>query len=274
MRKFGIKAGMTIGLLAIAAFMAAPRATFAAASPLLLTAPADGFMNEGSLTVTTNAIPKGWFTGQGGSFDRSKSDVRLTLGITASDCSSEVTLNKSSLTDGTFTPVLNPAGKPMAYTWSLTLALSAYQDHWHNLIHCDGSVEVVGCKEPRVVTISVTAYDEHGACHSYTNDAGETVCASDSRSGLLSSVQDPDQSEVCQPSGGCDIGSCVSSCQTDGCGNARNCPTGGAGAACRDAITACHQCCECVCKSETAGCAPQDLCYTGSAGHPQCLTND
>src|SRR5437870_10932786 len=43
------------------------------------------------------------------------------------------------------------------------------------------------------------------------------------------------------------------------CGDASSCTKGPAGQACRDAITACHQCCECVCKSETAGCTPQNL---------------
>jgi hypothetical protein len=273
MRRIAINARMAVGLLAIGTSLIVTPGAFAAASPLLLAAPADGFSSDGSLTITTNAMPKGWFS-SANTFDRTKSEIRLSIDISASDCSSEVTLNKTSLTDGAFSPVLNSQGKTTAYTWTITLDLSGYRDHWHNLIHCGGSVEVVGCREPRVVTVSATAYDSNGACHDYTNDAGQTVCASDGKSGLLTSVQDPDQFETCAPVSGCDIGSCVSSCQTSGCGDASKCASGQPGAACRNAITACRQCCECVCKSQTAGCTPQDLCYTGSPGHPQCLTTD
>ena len=134
MRKLKFNAKTAIGLLAAAALFAVPRGVLADSSPLLLTVPADGFSIDGSLTVTTNAMPKGWFTGNQNSFDRTKTDIRVSVDISASDCSAETTLTKSSVADGTFAPILNSQGKPTAWRWSITLNLDAYRDHWHSSV--------------------------------------------------------------------------------------------------------------------------------------------
>jgi hypothetical protein len=131
------------------------------------------------------------------------------------------------------------------YAGSADLSLNT--NHWHNVIHCDNSVEVVGCQGDAAYTAAVFV-DGPGP-----NDYTTMV------SGSLAAVQDADVYDVC-PAAECPIGECVSACQAD-------CTTGD---------TECGQCCECWCKDEgrQAGndaCQPQDLCYSGSDGHAVCL---
>ena len=126
-----------------------------------------------------------------------------------------------------------------------TADLSIAANHWHNLIHCDNSTEVVGCQTDASYT-AVVFVDGPGP-----NDFTTTV------SGSIGAVQDPDVSDVCDA---CPIGACVSACE----------------ATCAQGDTACGQCCECMCKEEgleggNDACQPQDLCYSGSDGHAACL---
>jgi hypothetical protein len=286
-RPISAQARVSLGI-ALAALLLSGKAALAAFS---LTAPGQGFSTDGSLTVTTNALPKGWFQGSGG-FDRAKSEVRVDIEIDDSACSAASTVTANSKTDGTFTPVYNPGGQINGYIWSVTLDLSSYRDHWHNQVHCDGSTSVEGCPDPRLVSVTAAVFNQDGTCKV---DAGQ--CISVSKTGSLTSVQDPDAYDICAQ---CDIGSCTSQCEQDCNGDFSTCTSscsanaeaaksqcdpGPDGKDCRAAAReneqacdnlcnathqACSACCECDCKSRTPGCTPQDECYR-ETGHPQCL---
>lgn len=197
---YGVLAGLLFSGLAIAA-----------TSPLLIYLGIDG---TGLLTVQTNQLPKGWFSSRN-TFDRAKSNIQTVYSLGATTCSAEKpggTLN--STTDGGFTTENNPQGGVIGYYYSVSKDLSASQNHWYNHQHCDGSIEVHGCPQAVPVTVTSTAYDKNGACYTYTDDAGVTRCASDTKAANLGAVQDPDVVDTqCEEPASCGIGACVSSCE-------------------------------------------------------------
>ena len=202
-----------------------------------------------TLSVTTGYMPLGWFTRYGG-FDATKSPITLTVHGEATACAPAFDLTLSSA-DGTFVPLLNPAGHPRAYGWTATVDLAAYRNHWRNHTLCNGTTTVEGCQEARALTVT---FSVGGAC---LEDTGSCTTSS---SISLASVQDPDVIDTNCTAPTCDIGPCVSACQH----------------ACAQGDSSCSQCCECHCKAEgrAAGnlaCAPQLLCYEGSRGHAACL---
>jgi len=218
-----------------------------------------------SLTVTTNEMPKGWYTEKGG-FDRSKSNVAVTINGDATQCSTSKsggTLN--SVSDGTFTAQLNPAGKPDAYVWSATKDLSSMQNHWYWHQHCDGTTEKHGCDAAINVSVTATVYDKVGAVR--TNEDGSPATAT--KSATLPAVQDADVVETgCQTEGpsckldGQVFGACQSSCEANA--NAqkqaaqdaeKDCAKGNDGNSCRAAAReaarqadVANSACECTCK--------------------------
>lgn len=210
-------------------------------------------MSATVLTVTSGYMPLGWFTRNGG-FDATKSPITLALHADATACQPALDLSLPA-SAGTFVPLLNPAGRPRAYAWTATVDLAAYQNRWHNHIHCDGSSVVEGCAEARAFTVT---FSVGGACN---EDTGSCTVSSGVS---LPSAQDPDVVDTdCAPPPApeCPIGPCVSACQR----------------ACGLHNTSCRTCCECRCKAEgrAAGnlaCQPQELCYTGSEGHAVCLS--
>ncbi|MFO0608040.1 MAG: hypothetical protein U0324_33055 [Polyangiales bacterium] len=203
------------------------------------------------LSVRTSDMPKGWFTRGPGPdvFDPTKSPITLTLTAPATACSPSFSVTLRTA-DGTLNALLNPAGRPNGYYWTVSYDLGALADHWHNHVACDGSVTVEGCPDARTVTATLNV---GGACSPAAHVCTATATAE------VPSVQDADVVDTaCSTS--CEIGACVSAC-------ARTCGPRNAG---------CHQCCECRCKAEglaagNVACRPQDLCYTGSPGHLACL---
>ncbi len=198
------------------------------------------------VTVSTQEMPKGWFTKFGG-FYADKSPITLSWSIGASSCLPGAS-GSASTADGTFTAIDNPTEHPVAYVWSDSIDFAAYQNHWHNLIGCDGSTTVVGCPDARTVNVTLSV---GGSCGN-----NQDKCT-DMASAQIPSVQDPDVVET-NCGGGCPIGPCVSACQHL-CNNAK-----------------CAQCCECKCKEAgleggNPACKPQKLCFQGSKGHPACL---
>ena len=194
---------------------------FAAVSPLLISVVIDGTSGNQTLTVSTDRLPKGWFSSKN-ALDRAKSNLAVVVTGQATACSTQKdggTLN--STTDGTFTPDLNSQGKVDGYYWAGTKDLSSMQNHWWFHTHCDGTTEKHGCDAAITVSVTATAYDKSGACHTYVNDAGQTVCASDTQVATLPAVQDEDVVDTgCQTEGdackldGQVFGACESSCET------------------------------------------------------------
>lgn len=192
-------AGLLVSGLAIAAL-----------SPLIINVGVDG---TGLLTVQTDAMPKGWFSSRN-TFDRSTSNVQTVYALGATSCSAEKTGGTlNSTVDGGFTSENNPQGAPIAYYYAVSKDLSPAQNHWYNHQHCDGSIEVHGCPQAIPVTVTATAYDKNGACHTYTDNSGVTRCAADTQSASLGAVQDPDVIDTQCAELNCGIGQCVSSCE-------------------------------------------------------------
>jgi hypothetical protein len=172
------------------------------------------------------------------------SSPSVTFTGTSTTCSSTTQFTKSATGTWSF----GPHNQECSADYTGGVDLSAVANHWHHVIHCDNSIEVVGCQGDASYVAAVLV-DGPGV-----NDFTTTV------SGTIAAVQDPDVADVCEA---CPIGACVSACQ----------------AACGKGDSACSQCCECQCKEEgrLAGndaCEPQDLCYTGSPGHAVCLGAD
>jgi hypothetical protein len=170
-------------------------------------------------------------------------DPPVTLTGTSTTCTGTTQFTQSALGSWSFGP--NNQQCTADYAGSADLAIAA--NHWHNVIHCDQSVEVVGCTGDAAYTAAVFV-DGPGP-----NDFSTTV------SGALGAVQDPDVFDTC-PVDACPIGACVSACEAN----------------CAQGDTDCGTCCECWCKEEgreggNDACQPQDLCYSGSDGHAVCL---
>lgn len=169
----------------------------------------------GVLTLQTLPMPKGWFT-SGGTFDRSKTDLRTTYSLSTSSCdlgAGAATISSTAL--GTFfKSVTNSQGNETAYIWNMLGDLSANQNHWWYFVGCDGVPVKVGCDQARDATFTVTAYGKDGQCRTYVNASGVTTCATDTIVFQLGSIQDPDQvidPALCQPADpSCGIGPCVS----------------------------------------------------------------
>lgn len=168
----------------------------------------------------------------------------VTMTGNSTTCTGTVQFTQSVAGSWTFAPGNQQCSTDFAGSVDLGLAAN----HWHNEVHCDNSVTVVGCQTDVAYTAAVFV-DGPGP-----NDFTTTV------TGSLGAVQDPDVTDSC-PVDACPIGACVSACQ----------------ATCTDA--SCGQCCECWCKEEgrlggNDACQPQDLCYSGSEGHEVCLPGD
>ena len=210
----------------------------AAVSPLLFSGTLDEY---GTLSIATDRLPKGWFSSKN-VLDRKKSNLVTSYSLGATACSAASTIPSSNSTfDGTFTPIYNPPeNTAVGYTWEFTKDLSVAQNHWWYHHHCDGSLEVHGCADSIPVTVAITAFAPGGACHTYTNDAGQTVCASDSHVYSLVAVQDQTVEETnCAPEPTCNLGQLVSACEA-------SCPKNSHGhitAACAN---------KCVCEAKAA----------------------
>jgi hypothetical protein len=202
------------GRLMIAAVVLGTASVAAAAvSPLLFSGTLD---ENGSLSLVTSRLPKGWFSSKN-VLDRKKSNLVLSYSLAATSCSTASTLPpNSSVFDGSFTPIFNPPETTaVGYTWEFTKDLSVAQNHWWYHHHCDGTQEVHGCMDAIPVTVTLTAYDSSGTCHKYVNDAGQTVCASDSHAYSLAAVQDQTVVETECGSDGpdCNLGPIVAACE-------------------------------------------------------------
>jgi hypothetical protein len=138
------------------------------------------------------------------------------------------------------------------YFWDTTVDLSAAANHWYRHYHCDGTVEIHGCADAIEVTVTTTAYAANGSCHTYLNDSGQMVCAADTRQASLTSVQDPDEIDVCStPDNSCGIGECVSACE-QGCHSVP---------ATNGQRVACVRACTCTCKAQLpVSCPPHHEC--------------
>jgi hypothetical protein len=194
----------------------------AAVSPLLFSGSLD---DNGTLSLVTSRLPKGWFSSKN-VLDRKKSSLVLSYALGSTACSTASTLpSNSSGFDGAFTPIYNPPETTaVGYTWEFQKDLSAAQNHWWYHQHCDGTTEVHGCADAIAVTVTLTAYDSSNVCHKYVNDAGQTVCASDSHVYSLAAVQDQTVTETNCGSEAvdCNLGqiqsACEAACPRDGRG--------------------------------------------------------
>jgi hypothetical protein len=218
----------------------------AAASPLLFSGSLDA---NGTLTVVTDRLPKGWFSSKN-VLDRKKTNLAVSYALAATSCSTASTLpGSSSVFDGTFTPIYNPPETTaVGYTWEFTKDLSSAQNHWWYHRHCDGTMEVHGCIDSIAVTVGMTALEPSGACRTFVNDAGQTVCASDSHSYQLAAVQDQTVEETnCEVAGpDCNLGPIQSACEA-------SCPKGRNG----NITGACASKCLCESKAKLPLACPQ-----------------
>lgn len=222
--------------LAVSAFLVAAVA-LAATSPLLF---ASVGITNAQLYVSTQPLPKGWFSSRG-ALDRTKSNLVLTYAMNATACSAAAPGGSaSSVTVGNLGAVVNTQGVTTAYTWDTSVDLASFQNHWYDHQLCDGTVEQLGCDQAIPVDVSVTAYDGAGACLTYVNNAGQTVCASDTATASLPAVQDATVIDT-QCDSTCGIGACVSSCEHD-------CELTGSG----KEKQSCKEACVCTCKLDRA----------------------
>jgi hypothetical protein len=224
---------------------------WAATSPLTFSA----MITDGVLSISTASLIKGWFSTRN-TLDRTKTNLATTWSIGATECSDGGASGSiNSTTDGSFEAILNENdSNPIAYTWSVLKDLSAYQNHWYNHTHCDGTVEVHGCAASSPVTVSMTAIGNNGACRTYVDDAGQTVCASDSHQLSLAAVQDADVVDTDCGGDSCGIGQCVQACE-------HTCDDTYPGRDQRDERQDCKMECPCVCKLQLpSSCPPHDEC--------------
>jgi hypothetical protein len=243
-------------LALLAAFL--PTLAAAETSPLLL----DSVQIDGAGTtyLQTEAMPKGWFSSKN-VLDRTKTSLVTTLAAGATTCSLDKGIIGSldSVTNGTFTEVLNTQDRTVRYVWDTVTDLAPSQNHWHYYTGCDGVRVVLGCAEAIPVTFTIEAYAKSGTCQTYVDDAGATVCASDVVVASLAAVQDPDQvADSCQEDGGdvsCGIGPCESSC-VQACD--AQFPVGGPeNKGNVEKLKACKEACPCTCKQERPARCPQ-----------------
>lgn len=230
--------------VSVLGFFAAVGAAWAAAT-YGMTASLDA---TGLLDLQTNQMDKGWFN-RSNTLDRTKSDVVTDYALGATACSEEKAgVSYSSVTDGMFVPVYAGVGtNVVGYRWTIVADLSGSQNHWYYHTHCDATVEVHGCDQPIPVSITSTVEDAAGACR--TLDDGS--CATTSTSATLAAVQDPSVTDT-DCGGTCDLGECVSSCESD-CNDAW--PVGGRDNAGNAALkAACNADCHCTCKEADPDC--------------------
>ncbi|HZA51193.1 MAG TPA: hypothetical protein VE549_10660 [Myxococcaceae bacterium] len=190
-------AGVLVGLVA-----------WAATNPLVISAG----VSEGTLSIsTTQAMPKGWFSSRN-TFDRTKTDLRVTYTIGATACSAEATGSLSSLTVGQFSPLQNSNGNDIGYFWNTVVDVAAYAEHYTIHVHCDGTQHVHGCNVARPVTVTVQAFDKSGVPHTYVDDSGVTQLALVTvDAGAIAPILDGTIFETCEVD--CGIGQCVSACE-------------------------------------------------------------
>lgn len=240
---------------AIVALLSATLA-FAAVSPLLIQV---GISNA-ILYITTNGLPKGWFS-TANSLDRTKTDLRTTYSFGATTCSPAYASGSVSSTSvGNFSSVFAQNGNTTGYIWDTQVDLASYQNHWYRHYHCDGTIEIHGCDSAIPVSVTTTAYNKNGNCLTYVNDAGQTVCVSDTRTASLPSVQDADVYEVCLQDPSCGIGQCESACQAN-CGAQTY---SGTIKEQHDQRQQCRNACECQCKIQIrtgTSCVIEPKCY-------------
>jgi hypothetical protein len=226
----------------VCALTIAAATAWAATNPVSIGATIDG----GVLSIWTGSMTKGWFSSSN-ALDRSKTDLRTTWSFGATTCSAARSGSAlSSVAQGNFVPLLNPAGAVVAYTWDSTVDLASEQNHWWQHMHCDGTVERHGCDQPAAVFVSTTAFAQDGTCRTYLNDAGATVCATATASTWLPAVQDPDVVDApCEVVDVCGIGACVSQCE-HACDDVAD----------KAARQTCKRSCPCDCKAtRPAGCS-------------------
>ena len=229
--KIAAMAGVLVGLIA-----------WAATNPLVFTAS----VTDSTLSIaTTEPLPKGYFSSKN-TFDRAKTDLRITYTVGATGCSPETTRSLSSLTLGEFNPVLNSNGtNTIGYHFNTTVDVASFAEHYTIHIDCDGT-HIHGCNVARPVTVTIQAFDNKtGAPHTYVDDSGVTqLVITTLDAGSIAPVLDQTITEVCEAD--CGVGTCVSACE-DACPRLRN---GRADPACANA-------CSCQCRlqkfQETAG---------------------
>lgn len=179
--------------------------------------------STGALSLSTLAMPKGWFNSKN-TLDRTKTEIRVTAVLDSTSCvvgAGEQTFSSATL--GSFLtgylPVLNPQSKDVGYVWTMLGDLAAAQNHWNFYTGCDGKKVVVGCPQARGTSFTVEAFEpKSGACRSYLDATNVLTCAKDTIAFQLAAVQDPDVVETdCGVTGDpCGIGQCVSARTNDG----------------------------------------------------------
>lgn len=209
-------------------------------------------------TITTSEMPWGWYGPAS-----LKTHVNVTWSMPPTGCHPAATGSMTSANTGSWSPVLNKAGRIEGYAWSVEHDLSGFENHWHNEIACNGVTTAIGCADSRTVTYTLSV---DGACLT----AGGTCTTTGSV--VLPAVKDANVMQTnCPMSCTASLGACISACQANcGCDDINGNDNG------NDNDSNCHRCCECNCKDElhddNPACpAPQWSCYVPKHHHPACL---
>lgn len=200
-----------------------------------------------STSIQTGDIPANWYM-------TSVSDVPITVTwkSPATDCKAEEVASFGSANTGKFAQLWNIDGEFLGFSWSARHDLEGLEHHWHQLVSCDGSSMVIGCKDARTINYTLSA---GGHCIN-----PDTTCAARGTISLPA-TRDADTVESnCPTNCAASLRACISSCQ----------------AACRGGEPNCSRCCECDCKDaiheNSPACpAPPASCYAAAIRYPACL---
>lgn len=198
-------------------------------------------------SIQTGNIPANWYKSSAG-------DVPITViwNSAATACKSEEIASFGSNTTGSFAQIWNLGGQLIGLSWSAKHDLTGLEHHWYNDVGCDGTSRVVGCKDARKVTYTLSAYDR---CLETTPNCavGGSV--------WLQATHDPDKVQANCPMSCPDaLAACIASCR----------------AACAGSDPSGCRCCECDCRDaiheRNSACpAPPVSCYVIMPKYPACL---
>lgn len=198
-------------------------------------------------SIQTGDIPASWYTS-------TVDDMPITVSWAspATACKTAEMASFGSENTGSFAQVRSLGGELIGFAWSAKHDLAGLEHHWHNFVACDGTSRVVGCKDPRLITYTLSA-------ENHCLDTGTRCAANGSVS--LPATHDADRVQTrCAPNCSGALAACMSSCQ----------------AACADGNANSSRCCECDCKDaiheRNPACpAPPASCYAITPKYPACL---
>jgi hypothetical protein len=198
-------------------------------------------------SIQTGDMPANWYVTSG-----TEVPITVTWKSPATECKTEEIASFGSANTGSFAQVWTIDGELLGFSWSARHDLAGLEHHWHNLVTCDGTSTIVGCKATRTIDYIVSV-----AGHCLDAD---TKCAARGTISLPA-TRDSDKVEThCPTNCPGSLKACVSSCQ----------------GVCRGSESNCSRCCECDCKdaihANSPACpAPPASCYAAETHSPACL---